>query len=180
LRVTFSNCPSIKEGSVRRVTWNYRLHKGRLHMDASKNGNPRRFKGAIQGDQLRLEALDRRGRSSIVGRRANGGIEGQLITSRTEKRRACTAISEIGRDVAAAISRVGVAECDDLIAKYLACLYDKVDESSRPAMLKVLRIAARSWTQAAQKEGGQATVASSCREQKAKLQRGLSHYGCKW
>lgn len=83
-------------------------------------------------------------------------------------------------DETAAADKIGVAECDDFIAKYNACVTKNVPEASRAAVKSGLETAVKGWKAAAATPQGKATLASSCTTMAENLKAGLSTYKCEW
>lgn len=84
------------------------------------------------------------------------------------------------KDESASADKIGVAECDDFIAKYNACVTKNVPEASRAAIKAGFDSAVKGWKAAAATAQGKATLASSCKTMSESLKAGLSTYKCEW
>ncbi len=78
----------------------------------------------------------------------------------------------------ASADSVGVAECDDYLAKYQACLADKVPESARAALQQSLDATRAGWAQAAASPGGREGLKSACEQMVAASRQSMQAYGC--
>lgn len=73
---------------------------------------------------------------------------------------------------------IGVAECDDFIRNYKACLSDKVPAEYRPSFESALAENESLWRQYAASPERRANLAESCREAGALAANSLQAYGC--
>ena len=78
----------------------------------------------------------------------------------------------------AAASGFGVPECDDYMAKYLACIDSKVPEAARAAVRQGVEQTKASWTQAAQTPQGKEGLAMACKQATEAAKAAMSAYGC--
>jgi hypothetical protein len=74
----------------------------------------------------------------------------------------------------------GVAECDNFIKSYTACLEEKVPEEARTAMMESLEKSKEAWTQAAATEEGKAGLAAACTEAETAAKEAVKSFGCEW
>jgi len=72
----------------------------------------------------------------------------------------------------------GVAECDDYMAKYLACVDSKVPEAARAALRQSLEQTKVQWTQAASTPQGKAGLAMACKQMTETSKAAMAAYGC--
>jgi hypothetical protein len=79
---------------------------------------------------------------------------------------------------APATSEFGVAECDDYMAKYLACVDSKVPEAARAALRQSLDQTKAQWKQAASTPEGKSTLAMACKQMTESAKTSMSAYGC--
>jgi hypothetical protein len=73
---------------------------------------------------------------------------------------------------------IGVAECDDFIRNYKACLSDKIPADSRSAFEGALSQNESLWRQYAASPERRETLAESCREASETAANSLQAYGC--
>ena len=78
----------------------------------------------------------------------------------------------------ASASRTGVAECDDYLAKYEACLAAKVPESARAMLSQSLDATRASWNQVLATPGGKDALKTSCVAARDASRASLQAYGC--
>ena len=79
---------------------------------------------------------------------------------------------------APAASEFGVAECDDYLAKYLACVDSKVPEAARAALRQSLDQTKAQWKQAASTPEGKSTLAMACKQMTETSKTAMTAYGC--
>lgn len=79
---------------------------------------------------------------------------------------------------AASADLVGVAECDDYLTKYEACLTGKVPESARAALQQSLDATRAGWKQAAATPGGRDGLKSACEQMVTAARQSMQAYGC--
>lgn len=75
---------------------------------------------------------------------------------------------------------VGVPECDDYIAKYEACVSDKVPAAAQASMKQSLQTMKASWKQAAATPAGKAGLAQGCAQAAAAAKTAMGAYGCQF
>lgn len=73
---------------------------------------------------------------------------------------------------------IGVAECDDYLAKYEACLSGNVPEASRAAMQQSLEATRAGWRQALATPGGRESLAAACTQMRETSRQTMQAYGC--
>ena len=73
----------------------------------------------------------------------------------------------------------GVAECDDYIKKYSACI-DKLAPSAQAANRDALERSRAAWKQAASTEQGRAALAASCKASSDAAASAMRAQGCTW
>ncbi|HEX3142492.1 MAG TPA: hypothetical protein VHQ64_00845 [Pyrinomonadaceae bacterium] len=76
--------------------------------------------------------------------------------------------------------KIGVAECDDYIAKYESCLRDKVPPASRAQMEASFKQARDAWKKAAETPQGKTSLAAACKQASDAAAAGMKAYGCAW
>ena len=72
----------------------------------------------------------------------------------------------------------GVAECDDYLARYEACLADKVPESAHAMLRQSLDATRASWSQVLATPGGKDALKTSCVAARDATRASLQAYGC--
>jgi hypothetical protein len=78
----------------------------------------------------------------------------------------------------ASSAAIGVAQCDDYLTKYEACLTGKVPESARAALKQSLDATRAGWVQAAATPEGRAGLASACDQMISAARQSMQAYGC--
>ncbi|MBX7186839.1 MAG: hypothetical protein K1Y01_16980 [Vicinamibacteria bacterium] len=79
---------------------------------------------------------------------------------------------------AAAAPEFGVAECDDYLAKYVACVDSKVPEAARAALRQSLDQTKAQWKQAASTPEGKNGLAMACKQMTETAKTSMTAYGC--
>jgi hypothetical protein len=74
----------------------------------------------------------------------------------------------------------GVAECDNYMKKYIACVDSKVPEAARAMMRQQLDQTKAAWTQAAATPQGKASLAMGCQQADQASAAAMKAYGCQW
>jgi hypothetical protein len=72
----------------------------------------------------------------------------------------------------------GVAECDDYMAKYLACVDSKVPEAARAMVRQQLEQTKDAWQKAAATPEGKAGLATGCKAAADAAKTSMAAYGC--
>jgi ABC-type glycerol-3-phosphate transport system substrate-binding protein len=85
-----------------------------------------------------------------------------------------------GTTTASTGDKIGVAECDDFIAKYEACVNSKVPEVARATVKAQLDAMRTSWRQAATTPQGKAGLAQGCKLAHDQARASMSAYNCSW
>jgi hypothetical protein len=76
--------------------------------------------------------------------------------------------------------KIGVAECDEFIQKYEACINSKVPESSRSMVKANLDSMRNAWKQAAATPQGKAGLTQGCKQALDNAKTSMGSYGCSW
>jgi hypothetical protein len=76
--------------------------------------------------------------------------------------------------------KVGVAECDDFLAKYEACVSGKVPAAAQAAFKTSLETWRNSWKELAKTAQGKAGLAQACKAASDQAKSSLNSYGCSW
>lgn len=77
-----------------------------------------------------------------------------------------------------AAAEFGVAECDDYMTKYLACVDSKVPEAARAALRQSLDQTKAQWKQAASTPEGKSGLAMACKQMTETAKVSMTAYGC--
>jgi hypothetical protein len=75
--------------------------------------------------------------------------------------------------------KIGIAECDEYLAKYEACA-NKVPEPGRGAMLSSIKQLKNSWITIAVNPETRTNLAAECRKNQEETKQNLSAYSCAW
>jgi hypothetical protein len=81
---------------------------------------------------------------------------------------------------AASGDKIGVAECDEYIQKYEACVNSKVPESARSMVKANLDTMRGAWKKAAETPQGKAGLAQGCKTALEQAKTSMGSYGCSW
>jgi hypothetical protein len=76
--------------------------------------------------------------------------------------------------------KVGVAECDDFLAKYEACVSGKVPAAAQAAFKTSMDTWRNSWRELAKTPQGKAGLAQACKSASEQAKTSLGAYGCSW
>ena len=79
---------------------------------------------------------------------------------------------------AAAADGVGIAECDDYLNKYHACVQSKVPENTRAALIQSLDQTRAAWRTTLAAPGGKDSLAAACKQMRDATRASMSAYGC--
>jgi len=74
--------------------------------------------------------------------------------------------------------KIGVPECDDFIAKYEACVSDKVPEASRAQFKSSITEWRKSWKQLAANPATKGTLAAACKQSAESARTSMKAYNC--
>jgi hypothetical protein len=75
---------------------------------------------------------------------------------------------------------VGVAECDDYITKYLACLPKMQRPEVAQTITKAVLDSKKAWRSAAQTEENRLALKEACLQALASAKQALAQYDCDW
>ena len=78
----------------------------------------------------------------------------------------------------ASVDKVGVPECDDFIARYDACMTDKVPEMARAPYKTTLAQWRKSWHDLAANPQTKATLAAACKQAIETARTSMKSYNC--
>ena len=76
--------------------------------------------------------------------------------------------------------KIGVAECDEYLDKYEACISGKVPEAARATLKSSLETTRKEWKKAASTPEGRAGLANACKTARDAAKQSMSAYGCSW
>jgi hypothetical protein len=76
--------------------------------------------------------------------------------------------------------KIGVAECDDFLAKYEACVTGKVPEVARAQYQNMLKQWKESWKKLADNPQTKGSLAATCKQIRDAQEAGLKSFGCTW
>jgi hypothetical protein len=80
----------------------------------------------------------------------------------------------------ASADAIGVAECDDFIKKYDACITGKVPEAARASYKSGIDQWRASWKKLAENPQTKSTLADVCKKSLETTKQSLSTYNCEW
>jgi hypothetical protein len=74
--------------------------------------------------------------------------------------------------------KIGVAECDDYLAKVEACVSHKVPEAQRAQFKMTIETSRKGWQQAASTPQGKATLAAICKQATEQARTAYKTFNC--
>jgi hypothetical protein len=80
----------------------------------------------------------------------------------------------------ASADKIGIAECDDFITKYEACVSGKVPEQVRAQYQSAVKQWRDSWKKLAENPQTKGTLAAACKQAREQQEAALKQYGCAW
>ena len=113
---------------------------------------------------------------------ACGKTEVSVDTNRSASPEAKTAPASTPATTTTASSgeKVGIADCDDFIAKYEACVTGKVPETVRAQYKASVEQWRTSWRQLAANPQTKATLAGVCKQAAESARTTMKPYNCTW
>lgn len=75
-------------------------------------------------------------------------------------------------------NKIGVAECDDFLAKYESCMNDKVPEAARGTFKSGADSLRQKWKQQAATTQGRISLAITCSAARESAKQATMQYGC--
>jgi hypothetical protein len=76
--------------------------------------------------------------------------------------------------------KIGVAECDEFLAKYEACVSGKVPAAGQAALKSSLDQWRKSWKDLAANPQTKGTLAAACKTAADSAKTSMNAYGCSW
>jgi hypothetical protein len=76
--------------------------------------------------------------------------------------------------------QTGVAECDDYIQKYFACVSSRFPRLQQEVMVKALATTVDAWRRAAATSAGRQSMAQACKTALAAARKAMKAYNCIW
>ena len=120
---------------------------------------------------------------AVVNKPANAAVEnvsvGGSVNPTTEARTPVKTEKVVSAEAPKG-KKIGVAECDEYIAKYEACVNGKVPEAERAALLAPMEMLRRGWTKAVTNPPAKAALAGGCNIALATAKESLSAFSCNW
>jgi len=78
----------------------------------------------------------------------------------------------------ASADSIGIAECDDYLNKYQACVESKVPEAARGALRQSLDQTRAGWRTALASPGGKESLGAACKQMRDASKASMAAYGC--
>ncbi|HEY0457641.1 MAG TPA: hypothetical protein VGC97_00735 [Pyrinomonadaceae bacterium] len=100
-----------------------------------------------------------------------GGNNSAVVVNKT---------TDAPKTTTASTDSVGVAECDEYIQKYEACINSKVPEAQRATYKSSFETLRKSWKDAAANPQSKAGLATGCKQALETAKQSFSSYGCAW
>ncbi len=101
-------------------------------------------------------------------------------TASNNSNKGTTTTSTPSTGTTASGDKIGIAECDDFIAKYEACVSGKVPEAARASYQTALKQWRESWKKLAENPQTKGTLAAACKQAREQQEAALKSYGCTW
>jgi len=79
---------------------------------------------------------------------------------------------------AATAGNIGIADCDEYLNKYQACVESKVPESARATLIQSLDQTRAAWRTASATPAGKDGLAAACKQMRDSARASMSAYGC--
>ena len=76
--------------------------------------------------------------------------------------------------------KIGVAECDEYLEKYEACVNSKVPEADRAALISPMETMRKGWKNASTNEKAKTALADGCKVALTTAKESLSKFSCDW
>lgn len=99
-------------------------------------------------------------------------------SSNTAQKSTGTSGTSTTSTTASAGDKIGVAECDDFIAKYEACVSGKVPEMARAQYQSAVKQWKESWKKLADNPQTKGTLAAACKQAREQQEAALKSFGC--
>ena len=113
----------------------------------------------------KTENMSNSNRNSSTTAEKSTGTSGTSTTSTTST-------------TASAGDKIGVAECDDFIAKYESCVSGKVPEMARAQYQNAVKQWKESWKKLAENPQTKGTLVAACRQAREQQEAALKSFGC--
>jgi hypothetical protein len=110
----------------------------------------------------------------------NTAANTNATTNANTKTAATPAAANTNATTTTAGGDVGVAECDDFLKKYEACVSGKVPAAAQATFKTSLEQWRNSWKQLASTPQGKAGLAQACKAAADQAKSSLGSYGCTW
>lgn len=101
-------------------------------------------------------------------------------TNANTKAAATPAANTSANTAASTGEKIGVAECDEFIAKYEACVKDKVPAAAQATFKTSIEQWRSSWKKLADNPSTKGTLASVCKSSMDQAKTSLASYNCSW
>jgi hypothetical protein len=101
-------------------------------------------------------------------------------TNANTKAAATPAAASTPASTTSAAGDIGVAECDDFLKKYEACVSGKVPAAAQATFKTSLDTWRSSWKKLAETPQGKAGLATACKSALDQAKTSLGSYGCTW
>jgi len=123
---------------------------------------------------------------ALLGACGGGDNANSTVNTNTNAARNSNAASTANANTATSTAavpsadKIGVAECDEYIAKYEACINSKVPEAMRATYKGAFDAQRKAWRDAAATPAGKAGLAQACKAALDTTKASLGSYGCSW
>ena len=116
--------------------------------------------------------------TNTTNRATNGNTA--TVTNTATTAPANTSASPASTGTTGTGTTIGVAECDNYLEKYEACLRDRVPETVRATFRSSIEQQRNSWRSAAATPEGRAGLAQACRAATDAARQSMAAYNCQW
>jgi hypothetical protein len=111
---------------------------------------------------------------------ANTATNNSATSNTNTKTTASPAASPASTTTASTGEKIGVAECDDFISKYEACVTGKVPAAQQATFKSSIETWRKSWKDLAANPQTKGTLAAVCKSSLDQAKTSLATYGCTW
>ena len=110
----------------------------------------------------------------------NTAANANAVATNANTKAAATPAATPAGTTASAGEKIGVAECDDFIAKYEACVSGKVPAAQQATFKSSIETWRKSWRDLAANPQTKGTLAAVCKSSLDQAKASLASYGCTW
>jgi len=91
-----------------------------------------------------------------------------------------TTTATVAPPAAVTTGQIGIAECDEYLTKYEACVRSKVPAAQKAQLEQALEQYRTAWRSAAVNPQARASLATTCQQALTTARMAMGAYGCQW